>query len=78
MKAQSEHLEEKLGKAKEIIEPVGKAFIAHSIISAVIGFVIFAAVIITIIVIAVKQMNTVDEFDINQFNSTYEFYTGTE
>ena len=43
-----------------------------------IGFIIFAAVIITLVVIATKQINSVDEFDINSFNNSFEMYTGTE
>ena len=68
IKAQTEHIEKSLENAKGVIEPVGKAFLAHSIITGVIGFVIFAAVIITIVVIATKQINSVDEFDINTFS----------
>lgn len=77
IKAQTEHIEKSLENAKGVIEPVGKAFFAHSIITGVIGFVIFAAAIITIVVIATKQINSVDEFDINSFNNSFEMYTGT-
>lgn len=78
MKAHSEHLEKSLEQAKGIIEPVGKVFVAHSIVSAVIGIIVFIVAVCIIIFIAVKQSNSVDEFDIRRFNNDYEMYVGSE
>ena len=79
MKAQSEHFDESLEKAKEIIQPFGKVFIAHSVVSFAIFFIIFIFIIIGVFTFAVSQSNnSVDEFDIRQFNNKYEMYVGTE
>ena len=78
MKARNEQLEKGFEQAKGIIGPIGKAFAAQYIITAIISVVIFVGVFVTIIVIAVKQSNDVDDFDIRRFNNTYEMYTGTE
>ena len=78
MKAHSEHLEKSLEQAKGIIEPVGKVFVAHSIVSVVIGIIVFIVGVCIIIFIAVKQSNSVDEFDIRRFNNDYEMYVGSE
>ena len=81
IKAQSEHIEKSFEQAKEIIEPVGKAFAVHSIIAGVIGFVIFVVALIIIGTVVFKQINSADEydeFDINRFNNSFEMYTGTE
>jgi len=78
MKAQREQMEKDLEHVKGVIAPVGKAFAAQSIISTVVGVVIFAIVVITVITLVTKQINSVDEFDIRMFNNTYEMYMGTE
>ena len=78
MKAHREQMEKDLERAKDIIAPVGKAFAIQYIVVAVIGVVIFITAVITIITIATKQINSVDEFDLSVFNSTYEMYKGTE
>lgn len=78
MKAHSEQIEKKLGNAKDIIRPIGKIFAIQYIISAVVGVVIFATVIIMIIIIATRQSNSIDDFDIRRFNNNYEIYKGTE
>jgi hypothetical protein len=78
MKAHREQMEKDLEHVKGVIAPVGKAFAAQSIISAVVCLIIFAIVVITIITLVTKQVNSVDEFDIRVFNSTYEMYMGTE
>lgn len=75
MKAHSEHMEKHLENAKELIEPVGKAFLFHSAITAIIGIVIFLVVVTFIIVIAVKQ---VKGNDVSDFNNTLEMYNGTK
>lgn len=82
MKAQDERLEKKVEHAKDIIEPVGKAFAVQFIVSKIVGIIIFIVVIAIVILgcvfIQKRSENSFDEFDINRFNSSYELYTGTE
>ena len=78
MKAHSEQVEKNLENVKSIFGSVGKVFAAQYIISAIVGVFIFLVVIVMIVFFAIKQTNSVDEFDIRRFNSTYEMYTGTE
>ena len=78
MKAHSEQVEKNLENVKGIFGSVGKVFAAQYIISAIVGVFIFLVVIVMIVFFAIKQTNSVDEFDIRRFNSTYEMYTGTE
>lgn len=78
MKAHSEQIEQKLKNAKGIIEPIGKAFAAQYVITAIIGIAIFIAAIIMIIFIVNRQSNSIDNFDVRRFNNSYEMYVGTE
>ena len=77
MKAQDERLEQKTEQVKGILGPLGKAFALQYVITAVISAVVFIAIVIMIIFFVTRQANTVDEFELNRFNSVYEMYTGT-
>ena len=78
IKAHSEQFEKNLEHAKGVIGPIGKVFAAQYIIFAVVGIAIFAIIIIMIVSLAIKQENSVDEFDVRRFNNSYEMYIGTE
>lgn len=78
MEAQSEQFEKGLEQVKGVIGPVSKVFTFHQIVSAIIGVAIFAIVVIMIIFLATRQINSFDEFDIESFNNNYEMYKGTE
>lgn len=78
MKAHNEQIEKNLEHVKSIMGPIGKVFAAQYIITAIVGVIIFAIVVITIICLATGQLNSVDDFDIKRFNNNYEMYTGTE
>ena len=71
-------LKKNLGHAKTIIGPIGKIFAIQYIVSAIVGVVIFAIVIIMIVIFSTRQSNSIDEFDIRRFNNSYEIYKGTE
>lgn len=78
IKAHNENIEEKLEKTKGVVGTVGKVFVARSIITAVVTLFIFGIVVTSIIFLIVKQENSIDEFDINRFNNTFEIHKGTE
>lgn len=78
MKAHDEQVEKNINHVKGIVGPIGKVFAIQYIITAIISIAIIATVIIMIIFAVSKEVNSVDEFDINRFNSVYEMYNGTE
>lgn len=61
LKAQAEHMEQNLEKAKGILGPIGKVFAAQYIISTVVAVVIFLVVLITIISIGISANKKVDD-----------------
>ena len=64
MKAQHEQVEKAMENAKTVLEPIGKIFAAHYIITAIAGLIIFIIVITTIITIVISQ--TKNKTEINE------------
>lgn len=78
MKAHSEQFEKNMENAKTVFKPIGKVFVAHYIVTAVIGVIIFLVAIGFIIFMITKQVSSTSEFDVNRFNSFYEMHNGSE